>query len=487
MIDIKEKYNNLISDKTLNNAVMVVSIIVFVVFSMYKTLTHVPFFDEINAWNIAAYLKPSEIFEITRHEGHLFIWYFLLIPFAKNDIGFPVAMQLINWIFCLGAVLLLWFKAPFNTITKFFITFSMPIQVFYIHARCYGIGIFLLFYVCTMYKDRLKHPFLYAFLLILIGNTSLMALILAFAIGVCFLYDLAKALQEKVFSKVKILQILSICALGGFIIILQLFNHTTMYYITENLNHAESFYKIYLGFENQALNIIFAICHLGILAFAWDFFEKDKLPFAFLSITYFLLLITYFCTYNIKVWHFSFLFIILIIAIWIYLAENEITKNFQKTYINLFCIMFALLIFYPQNYIIKVKYIELSEYMKENQVFANKKIYFYPTDLSFIGITHYLKNNGNTFYDCLGNSNKSIEYYKHQWDNPTVDFQKISSTLDKGEAAFIFTDYTRLNHNYLWDIEGSYMIYQKEHDDLDVKLMDSGNIDLYIWKITKRK
>ena len=129
MIDIKEKYNNLISSKTLNNIIMFVSIIIFATFSLYKALNHVPFFDEINAWNIAAYLKPSEIFEITRHEGHLFIWYFLLMPFAKNNIGFPVAMQLINWFFVIGSIIILWWKAPFNNFAKLLITFSMPFSI----------------------------------------------------------------------------------------------------------------------------------------------------------------------------------------------------------------------------------------------------------------------------------------------------------------------------------------------------------------------
>ena len=486
-IDIKNSLTNIIENKNFNRIIMIISLIVFAALSLYKVINHVPFFDEINAWNIAQNFKPWEILEITKHEGHLFIWYYLLMPFAQHDIGYPIAMKLINWAFCFGAILLLWLKSPFNSITKVFITFSLPVQILYIHARCYSIGIFLLFLVCLLYKNRLKHPFLYATLLILAGNTSVMALFLAFPLGLCFLYDLYDGLKRNILSKKDLYMILSIFILGSMFILAQFHGFTTPYYAQIKVPLTKEFYDLLIS-NNTVLKIILVICHLGMFAFAWDFFEKNKHPFWVLALSSYLYMILFCGIYRAAYWHFIFLFVNIIIALWIYLSEYNITQNFQKTYLNLFCIIFIILTLSSINYeFFYGQHIKLALDIQTNNIMRNKKIFFFPTDSSFIGITHDIKNMGIKYYDCLGDPLNSKEFYIHQWDNPEIDFEKISLLLKKNEIAYAFVESTRPYYNYYRKFNFSKHNYTKHHSDLEIKLIDQNKYDLIIWQIKKLK
>ena len=452
---------------------------------MYQVLTHVPFFDEVNAWNIAAYLKPSEIFEITRHEGHLFIWYFILKPFAQNDLWYPYSMQIINWLFAFGAILLLWYYSPFNTITKMFITFSLPLKVFYIHARCYSIGIFLLFLLCVLYKNRLKHPICYSILLVLIANTSIMAGILAFSLGLCFIYDLAKAKSEKIITNKDISLSVGICLVGAVGVISQLYNFVIPYYSVESVSHAKNFYSFYLGTGTNIVNIIFAICHLGLLAFSWNFFEKNKLPFIYLLLSNLILMIMFFEVYRSTVWHFVFLFITLIIALWMYLAEYSISDKFQKSYMNIFCLMFVFLTFFPGDYVSSGPHIPFLKYIQNNiETFDGKKMFFFPTEARVVGIVPELSKTNISFYDCYGNSLKSKDFYIHQWDKPEIDFEKISNLLNVGEIAYVVIDSFHPERDFNFYFDTYAKIYLQKHCDLNIKYLGFDN-NVYMWQITK--
>ena len=108
----------------------------------------------------------------------------------------------------LGSVLLLWYRSPFNIITKTLIIFSYPFLLYYpTFARCYTIGIFLLFWLTILYNDKLKKPLLYSTLLFLTANTSLMAFIGAAAFGILFIIDIYK---EKNFSKIILVSTIAI-------------------------------------------------------------------------------------------------------------------------------------------------------------------------------------------------------------------------------------------------------------------------------------
>ena len=73
-----------------------------------------------------------------------------------------------------------------------FLIFSIFLKIYPILARCYSLGILLLFIIAAIYPRRLKHPLIYTMLIILTANTSIMALAGATALGILFVYDLLK-------------------------------------------------------------------------------------------------------------------------------------------------------------------------------------------------------------------------------------------------------------------------------------------------------
>lgn len=100
--------------KLKNNIVFTTVITIYVVVTLLRLVFHQPWYDEALAWNIAQQLNLLDIIHLMRVEGHTFIWYLLLMPFAKADLWYPYPMLFINYIFALGSVIYMWKKAPFS-------------------------------------------------------------------------------------------------------------------------------------------------------------------------------------------------------------------------------------------------------------------------------------------------------------------------------------------------------------------------------------
>ena len=248
-----------------------------------------------------------------KNEGHFFIWQTILYPFAKLHL-YPYAMQIINWIFCIIALIIMWQKAPFNNVIKVLITFSFPFLGCYgVLARCYSIGILCLFLLAAMYEKRLEYPKTYALLLIICANTSVMAMIGASAFGFLFLYDL---LSKKSLSKKTNVFVGLILSFGVILILAQLLNIDYFMAITSNRRPHISI-KIFRNvfvYKNLFLNLfLITIFSVPIVKYFWKF----KLSLIFFGYTYFLLLMFTMAVYGGYFWHSYFFYIYLIISMWI--------------------------------------------------------------------------------------------------------------------------------------------------------------------------
>ena len=149
-----------------------------------------PNYDEAHAWNIARYLSPTEIFAVSKTEGHPFLWYFLLMPLAKFNFLYPYALYFLNLILILGAFYLLYKYAPFPTYIKYLITFSAPfLQLYTAFARSYSLTILLLFTALALYPKRHQKQLFYLFTLFLLANTNLIGIFLALSLGSIYLFE----------------------------------------------------------------------------------------------------------------------------------------------------------------------------------------------------------------------------------------------------------------------------------------------------------
>lgn len=75
--------------KLKNNMLFISVITIYIIVTALRLIYHQPWYDEALAWNIAQQLNLLEIIHLMRVEGHTFIWYLLLMPFAKADLWYP--------------------------------------------------------------------------------------------------------------------------------------------------------------------------------------------------------------------------------------------------------------------------------------------------------------------------------------------------------------------------------------------------------------
>ena len=190
--------NKILNYKTLLYRLLLFCGFLLWVFLVYKNLQIYAFnTDEMWAWDIAHDLTFSEITQLMHYEGHSFIWYMLIKPFTlladKFPVLFPDIIKYLNLAFLGAAMFLLWMCSPINIFLKLLISVTSPFVITYpALARPYGLLILLLFIVVMLYKNRLKHPLVYAALLFIIMHTCWNGLIGAMFLGGFFIYDLYK-------------------------------------------------------------------------------------------------------------------------------------------------------------------------------------------------------------------------------------------------------------------------------------------------------
>ncbi len=346
----------------LKNKVFWICIIFWILITLIRLFNHQPWLDEANAWGIAKSFQFDNILDLLKYEGHFFVWYVLLIPFAKFDLWYPYSMLIINWLFCFAALCIMWIYAPFNNWMKAFITFSFPFLAYYsVVARCYSIGILLLFLLCAMYKDRLKHPVIYSIIIFFCANTSIIALFGAFAFGIILLFDLLKNKRYK-----DLALCLSIAGLSVITFIIQTIKVETtniMPKMAEGI-HLNQILNPFLF--PQTLNITLLIGF--IVGFLYCFF-KDKKALLFVFTTYLCMLYFFKFWYTGDFWHHYFFYIYLICACWIELSSENITDNVKKIITLLLCAVSFIYIFgknyEPRVYNSHSK--DIAEYMKSKQ------------------------------------------------------------------------------------------------------------------------
>ena len=150
--------------------------VIYIVIIMIIATNHECYEDETQSWIIARDLNIIEIIAQMKYEGHSFLWYYIIAPFAK--LGFPVITQVyITSFFGVATVYIILKKSPFNKLIKILLTFSGGMIYFYsVIARPYCLIPFLLACISVIYKDRKKCQYLYATLIALLANTHLVML-----------------------------------------------------------------------------------------------------------------------------------------------------------------------------------------------------------------------------------------------------------------------------------------------------------------------
>ncbi len=321
-------------EKKIYYFIMIVALTIYVCLTLSNPFIRNFNHDEIHAWNIASSFGFIDIVRLMRSEGHTFIWFMLIKPFTSFSI---YSIKVLNWMFTFLAVILLWIFAPFKPVEKFLITFSCPFLLIYpVIARCYGIGILLLFLVVILYKRRFDKPILFSILIFLAANTSLMAAIPASILG--FIYSI-EILKQKQKQKILPLLILILVPISLYI---QWHNPIIPFY-SENYVFSDRVKSFFLeGYLFDWCSKLAYIIYPGIFLSSILYFSKNKRILLFLLSSWLVLIGIFFTVYCGFDYHFYFLYIYLILAYWVGYENNN---SYKKIFITFFILLSSLFCF----------------------------------------------------------------------------------------------------------------------------------------------
>ena len=478
----------------INNYLTKNCVLIFAIITLLMILNHTPFWDETHAFSIAR-LKLSEIFYITRIEGHTAFWYLILKPFSSLDL-YPWSMFIINWTFCVGAIYVLWKYAPFNPITKTLITFSTPfIYYFGPIARCYSIGILFLFLICANYKKRFKKPFLFSWLIVLAANTSVMATIGVFYLGLIYLYDLFIKIKNKTFPIKKLYGILGIFLFCAIILVLQFYGiRETHVESKEDVWNVLSRFMIFPRAISIFPLILHLVCSVAFYYFSFITFKNTKRGFFFISMTYLTLSALFLLIYNGSHWNYYFYFIYFIMLLWLFnkkIINNKFSKILLLTILFLFLFPKAVCETGKMDLIYASRCGKITNTIANNPLLKNKKIYTLEwwSDLA-PGSLMYLEKKGIYIYDLHNRKRTSFDSIKNIFymEKELIDFDKFYINMDKDSYLISMGSLFKqkfVNMVVVTKENGDY-IFKTENNNYYIKLILPPNeLSMAVYKITK--
>lgn len=211
------------------NVILLFAYVVVVVFTMFY---HELWRDEAQAWCLVRDLDIFQAFHMASIEGHPFLWYLLLMPFAK--LGLPViSMQVLSALFVILSIFVLIFKSPFNRVEKTLISFSAGMTYYLpIVSRNYSLIPLFLFLIAILYPNRFKHPYFYTIAIIMLSQTHVYMLGLCGILFAIFLYE---SIKEKLKQNIKPI----LLAVLNFIFLFVCFYHSQSenYALTNGVNN----------------------------------------------------------------------------------------------------------------------------------------------------------------------------------------------------------------------------------------------------------
>ena len=390
---------------------------IYAIITFYNCILsgRIPNSDEAHAWLIAEHFNIFQIIEIMNNEGHYLLWYLVIMPFAKFNLFYPISIQCINWLFTIGAVYLIWKKSPFSTLLKIVITFSCPfLNVYPMYARCYSIGIFLLFLSACLYSKRLEHPYKYLIILVLCANTNMIFCFLSCILAGCFLYDLIKS---NVSNKI-ILTIISILILN---LILWYFQFSSVIVPHYAIKIRPNMVVYLLGIMPlyNIINIIkINLLRMTLMIYFILIYKSKKIFYISLFTIFFYLVLFSSVYYTMHSLHKWLLFILIIFLYWMYKSERNLDcKNFvEKSFFEIFIILvFSFFIFSHEK-----------NWHGYNYTKINSNIFTNISDNKLVSILPYLEKQNIKMYDIEG-----TEYYSFGQIKSLYSGRKIAPDIDK--------------------------------------------------------
>ena len=193
----------------------------YVAVNLFTILHHEPWRDEAQAWLIARDASLLGLLKQMNYEGSPALWHLILLPFAKAGLPY-ISESLVHLLIATAMVAVFVLGAPFPRTTKVLFVFSYYVGYeFSVLARCYSLGILLMFLTAAMHERRFRHPLGYGLLVLLLSNTNVFMLFVASALALRFGYELVRGRESVDHRKLACLG-LALMGLGMALAVLQL-------------------------------------------------------------------------------------------------------------------------------------------------------------------------------------------------------------------------------------------------------------------------
>lgn len=137
------------------------------------TVNHEYWRDETQAWLIArdCFISADSLFTVTSYEGHPFVWFLILMPFAKLGLSVSI-MKFLSYGIVMLSLYILFFivELPFSLKVLMALT-PAYIYFFVVPSRSYCVSSLLIICIAATYKNHIDHPLRYSLLLSMLLQT----------------------------------------------------------------------------------------------------------------------------------------------------------------------------------------------------------------------------------------------------------------------------------------------------------------------------
>ena len=157
------------NEKAIQLALFIITLLINILF----VYVHECWRDEAQAWLIARDNTLLSLFNITSYEGHPFLWFYILMPFARTGMPY-VCMKLVSLFFVTITTFIIIYKLPFPIFLKSVIALSPAVIGFFVTpARSYSLCALFLVLLAVVYKKKNEKPIIYGALLALLLQTHI--------------------------------------------------------------------------------------------------------------------------------------------------------------------------------------------------------------------------------------------------------------------------------------------------------------------------
>lgn len=169
----------------------IVLTISFLFGEVFVALYHEMGGDEIHPWLVARdSTSLSGLFHQLRWDGHPALWYVLLMPFTRMTSS-PIIMQPLHLLIAAVTVWAFTKFSPFTRFQKLLFAFGyFPAYEYSIIPRNYAPAVLLLFLFATLFPKRHSHFILLALILFLLCHVNVLGLILVIAIVMALMCEI---------------------------------------------------------------------------------------------------------------------------------------------------------------------------------------------------------------------------------------------------------------------------------------------------------